>query len=129
MPSNGTKKFDGQIARSLNSLEALVGWNSVAIFKAGEHRDENRRKVNKATVFVALADPCPEYTTVVYIDGEHHHTGNLLSSEYEGVFKKHLNDYGKATVVPLSEVEFIRRDERGIPRYTGTDANGGDRDE
>jgi len=123
-------QLDGRIARSVDSLTGMLGWNSVAVFEAGKHIDGDRLKVNKATVYVMLADPYPEYTTIVFIDGEYHHTGHLLAMEYEGVFRDHISDYSKATIVPLSEVDFLHRDEHGMPSYDGAGAgrNGGGQD-
>lgn len=115
-----TEQWDGRPARTVDSLTGMLGWNSVAVFKAGEHRDGDRLKVNKATVFVMLADPWPEYSTAVFLNGEFHHEGHLLAGEHEDVFEAHLDDYGKAEIVPLSEVGFLQRDEGGIPCYVDT---------
>ncbi|ELY83447.1 hypothetical protein C486_02258 [Natrinema gari JCM 14663] len=122
---DGTEQWDSCPARTVDSLTGMLGWNSVAVFEAGEYHDGDRLTVNKATVFVMLTDPWPEYSTVVFLDGEFHHEGNLLSGEYEGVFETHLNDYGKAEIVPLSEVSFLQRDEGGIPCYVDAEATTG----
>jgi len=117
------EELGGRLAHSVDSLMGMLGWNSVAVFEAGEHRDGDRLKVNKATVFVMLADPWPEYTTVVFIDGEFHHEGHLMSMECESVFRDHINDYGEAEVVPLSKVSFLQRDENGNPQFVDTDTD------
>jgi hypothetical protein len=114
---SNNENFDGQTARSIDSLTNILGWDNVAVFRAGEYQDGEQVKVNKATIYVALADPYPEYSKVVFIDGEFHHEGQLLSTEYEGVFEDYLNDYGKAEIIPLSEVSFLERDEYGDLSY------------
>lgn len=126
--SSVTDQTEGQLARSVDSLTGMLGWNSVAVFEAGEYRDGDRLKNNKGTVFVMLADPYPEYTTVVFIDDEHHHTGHLLSTEYDGVFEDYINDYGEAEIVPLLKVSFLQRDEYGNPQFVGADTDRSERD-
>ncbi|WP_395166299.1 hypothetical protein [Natrinema pallidum] len=118
--TGSTEQWDGRSARTVDSLTGMLGWNSVAVFEADEHRDGDRLTVNKATVFVMLTDPWPEYSTVVFLNGEFHHEGNLLSGEYERVFEEYIEDYGKAEIVLLTEVSFLQRDEGGIPCYVDT---------
>lgn len=120
-----TEELDGRLARSVDSLTGMLGWNSVAVFEAGEHRDGDRLKVNKATIYVMLADPYPEYTAVVLMDGEHHHTEQVLSMTYEEVFENHLEDYGEAKIVSLSELSHLQRDEHGAPEYVDPETEDG----
>lgn len=114
---NEALQFDGRTINSLDDVLKMLGWNSIIVFEASEHIDGDRLKKNKATIFVVLSDPYPEYKEFVFIDGDYHHTGDLLSMEYEGWFEETLNDYGKAQILPLSDVEFINRDNSGIPRF------------
>jgi len=119
---------EGFQAYSVQSLTGLVGWNSVAVFRPGEVEDGNTVRKTKKTVAVVLADPCPEYKQIVFVDGEFHHEGTLLTIEYEGVFEDLIEMHGHAEVVPLSEVPCIERDEYNIPTYTcdGVGQNGGE---
>jgi hypothetical protein len=121
--------FDGRTAKSAKSLSGMLGWNSVAVLKAGKHRDGDRLKTNKATIFIVLVDPWPEYKTIVFIDGAFAHTQGLTSSSHQQVFEKHLDDYGEAEIIPLSDVDFIEREKNGIPYYTPTTESGDETDD
>lgn len=116
------QRYEGRPAPSVESLTGMLGWNSVAVFEAGTQIDGDTVHVNKGTVYVVMTDPWPEYRQFVFLGGGFHHADDLLSMEYEGVFKDNIQDYGGAEVVPLSEVEFISRDESGIPQYQGDDS-------
>lgn len=120
------EEIEGRTARTADSLTGMLGWNSVGVFEAGEYRDGDRLKINKATIYVILSDPYPEYKTIVFINGKHHHTGDLLCVEYRGTLEDYLHDYGKATVMSLDDTDFIERTDNGIPRYVPTTEQGGD---
>ncbi len=39
-----SQEFDGRTARTIKSLTGMLGWNSVAVFEAGEYRNGDRLK-------------------------------------------------------------------------------------
>lgn len=108
-----------QSIKNADGLIEAVGWHSAAVFEAGEHRDGDRLSINKTTEVIVLTDPYPEYKKFVFKDGEFMHSSALLTMEYEGVFKQNLNDYGEADVVPLADIDCIKRNKNGIPEHKG----------
>lgn len=104
-----------QTARSPTSLEEMLGWNSVGVFFAGEHYDNETLHTNRDTSLIALSDPYPEFKQFVLLDGDYHHTTTLLKTNYEEVFDEFFNTHGKAKVLPLAAVSHIERSDHGIP--------------
>lgn len=119
---------DGRIARSVPSLTGMLGWNSVAVFDAGGNvTDDGTVYATKERTYVVMTDPYPEYKQFVFLMDEFHYSGDLLRMEYEGVFEDFLEVHGSARIVPLDTVDFIKRDERGIPQYHDRQAEAHDR--
>jgi hypothetical protein len=113
--SGGVKRT----ASDLSQLEEMLGWNSVAIFSSGKHFDGNTLHLNRDTTLVVMADPYPEYTEIVFLDGEFHHQDGLTANSYEAVLRDKFEDHGEARVVPLSAVDCVGRDDHGSPQYIG----------
>lgn len=112
----------GGVARTasdVSELEAMLGWNSVAIFSAGKHFEGDTIHVNKDTTLVVMADPWPEYHEIVFLDGEFHHQEGLTGNSYEAVLREQFESHGEARIVPLSAVDCVGRDDHGTPHYIG----------
>jgi len=120
---DNTIQESGRRALSLSSLTGMLGWNSVAVFNTETHADGDTLHVNKDTVYLVLTDPCPEYKQFVFLNGEFHHADDLLSMEYKRAIKDHLEEHGEAEIHPLHAVDFIERDEKGIPQYVGSEGD------
>lgn len=101
-----------------DSLERMLGWHSAAVFEVGADREDDRPPVTTTTEIIVLTDPYPEYKQFVFEDGELWHTAELTSETYEKIFEQTLRDYGEATIVPLSEIDCIQRNDRNIPKHT-----------
>lgn len=123
---------DVQTVNRLDALLEMLGWNSAAVFPAGRFRSNGNLRVMNHTSIVVLTDPYPEYEVFVFEQGDGPGTtlgafvrqGGLLSGEYRGVLADRLEMHEEALVVPLAQLDVVGRDERGIPTYTGDDAEG-----
>lgn len=123
-----TSRASGSVKRTasdLSQLEAMLGWNSVAIFSSGKHFDGDTLHLNKDTTLVVMADPWPEYTEIVFLNGEFHHQDGLTADIYEGVLRDKFENHGEARIVPLSAVDCINRDDHGNPQFVGITSDGG----
>lgn len=110
-------------ARSLETLTGMLGWNSVAVFTAGEHVEKDILHVNQTSVVVVMADPWPEYKMFTFQGGEHVRTMDLLSMSYEQEFENLLESHGHAQVFPMQAVSFIERGDNMIPVYVEPEEN------
>lgn len=110
--------LEGQPARTPESFVGMLGWNSVGVFRSGECSENGTKHVSRDTVFVVMVDPAPEFQTIVFLDGEFHHSGSLLSIEYEDYFDEQFRTRGQADVYPLPAIDFIQRDDYGSIQYT-----------
>jgi hypothetical protein len=122
-----TSRESGTVKRTaseLSQLEAMLGWNSMAIFSSGKHFDGDTLHLNRDTTLVVMADPYPEYTEIVFLDGEFHHQDGLTANSYEAVLRDKFESHGEARIVPLSAVDCVGRDDHGSPQYVTPDRDG-----
>lgn len=104
--------------KRVDNLETMLGWHTAAVFEPGKHQEGDRVSITKTTEIIVLTDPYPEYKRFVFQDDEMRHSAELTSETYEDIFGESLHDYGEATIVPLTEIDCIQRNDRNIPKYT-----------